>query len=194
MNTKLQVWIEGAIVAGVAMALSYIPIETPNAAFDLSVGLIPLAVYAARRGTIPAIAAGFVWGLLHIILGKAYILSIPQVIFEYPFAFAFAGFGGLFAKKLRHSISVKENGRVITWVVASSVVAVFARWFWHFWAGVLVWGDYAPEGMSPVLYSFIFNGASFLANAAMLIIVLSALAKTTPILFKTSDRQLRKSA
>jgi thiamine transporter len=197
MNTKLVTLIEGAVIAAIAMALSFIPIEMPNAAFDLSLGLIPLAVYAARRGFLPAVCAGFVWGLLHIVLGRAYILNIPQVIFEYPFAFAFGGFFGLYAKQIRSAIFGRTGataaitqqtkavrGGVVAWIVAASVTATFARWIWHFFAGALVWAEYAPEGMNPWLYSFLLNGASFVANAAMLIIVITALAKTAPRLFR----------
>jgi thiamine transporter len=202
MNTKLVTLIEGAIIAAVAMALSFIPIEAPNAAFDLSLGLIPLAVYAVRRGFLPAVCVGFVWGLLHIVLGRAYILSIPQVIFEYPFAFAFGGFFGLYAKQIRTAIFGRTGataaitdqtgtarGGVVKWVVLASVTAVLARWIWHFIAGAVVWAEYMPETflglkMTPWFYSFLFNGASFVANAAMLIIVITALIKAAPRLFR----------
>ncbi|MDR1778865.1 MAG: energy-coupled thiamine transporter ThiT [Clostridiales Family XIII bacterium] len=184
---KLVVFVEGAVMAAAAMALSYIPIEAPNAAFDLSLGLIPIAVYSIRRGTLPGVVAGFVWGVLKILIGKPYILSIPQVIFEYPFAFAFAGFAGVLALKVRRAVAEKKTGRTLTLVSVSMAIGVFARWFWHFWAGVIVWGDYAPEGMSPYLYSLLFNGASFLANTAMLIIIIFALAKTAPRLFLPAE-------
>ena len=53
--------------------------------------MVPLVLYSFRRGLLPGVAAGFVWGMLNIILGTAMknFLSVPQIIFEYPFAFAF---------------------------------------------------------------------------------------------------------
>ena len=196
-NTKLITMIEGAIIAGVCVALSYIPLNSANAAFDLSLGLIPLGVYALRRGLPAGMAVGFVWGLLLIVLGKAYILTIPQVLLEYPLAFAFGGFGGIFAGRLRRGLAAgfetnnasnvgeekKPGPNVLLTIVFAGIVAAVTRWFFHFWAGVVFWGSYAPEGMSPYLYSFLFNGASAAANAVMLAVILSILVKTAKTLF-----------
>ena len=210
-NTKLITMIEGAIIAGICVALSYIPLNTANAAFDLSLGLIPLGVYALRRGLPAGMAVGFVWGLLLIVLAKAYYWSVPQVLLEYPIAFAFGGFGGIFAGRLKRGLSngavggadsmennkVKNVGEakkigaeVILTVIFAGIVAAATRWFFHFWAGVIFWGSYAPEGMSPYLYSFIANGVSAAANAAMLAVILVILVKTAKTLFvvKTPDR------
>ena len=229
-NTKLITMIEGAIIAGVCVALSYIPLNTANAAFDLSLGLIPLGVYSLRRGLVPGMAAGFIWGLLLIALGKAWILSIPQVLLEYPIAFAFGGFGGIFSKRLSQKLaygnaagtakpttaaaghgtkatSMSEAGTtkattadaggttkptntgevgIVLTVVFASVAAAVARWFFHFWAGVVFWSSTAPEvmnGMSPYLYSFFPNAASAAANAAMLAIILVILVRAARKLF-----------
>lgn len=185
MNKNLQVLVEGAIIAAMAMALSYIPIETGNAGFDLSIGLIPLSVYAVRRGLVPALVVGFVWGLLHIVMGRAYWMNLIQVVFEYPFAFTFGGFVGVFAQKIRNAVKEKRLARIVTFICAASLLGAFARWFWHFWAGIVFWGEFAPDNMSPWLYSLSLNGASFLANAAMMIIVLLALTRVAPILYRT---------
>ena len=86
----LRIWVEGTVVAAMAMALSFLPIEFANSGLDLSLGMVPLVLYSFRRGLLPGVAAGFVWGMLNIILGTAMknFLSVPQIIFEYPFAFA----------------------------------------------------------------------------------------------------------
>lgn len=182
-NTNLITMIEGAIIAAAAVALSFIPLNTANADFDLSLGLIPLGVYALRRGLMPGMAVGLVWGLLLIVLGKAFILTIPQVLIEYPVAFAFGGFGGIFAGRLRHMLAEENMAKAVQAVIMSGVFAAVARWFFHFWAGVFFWGSYAPAGMSPYWYSFIFNGASAAVNAVMLAVILSILFRTARILF-----------
>ena len=178
-NTKLITMIEGAIIAGVCVALSYIPLSTANASFDLSLGLIPLGVYALRRGALPGLAVGCVWGLLLIVLGKAFILTIPQVLLEYPLAFAFGGFGGILSPLLRRFVLKERFGAAVRTVIFAAVIAAASRWVFHFWAGVVFWGSYAPEGMSPVAYSLFFNGISAAANAVMLAIIL-------PILFRAA--------
>jgi len=57
------------------------------------------------------------------------------------------------------------------------------RWFFHFWAGLIFWMGYMPEGVNPYLYNFIANGASAAANAIMLAVVLAILFKTARPLF-----------
>ena len=178
-NSKLITMIEGAIIAGVCVALSFIPLNTANASFDLSLGLIPLGVYALRRGVLPGMAVGFVWGLLLIVLGKAYILAIPQVLLEYPVAFAFGGFGGILAPLLKRELSEDRMGAALRAVVFAGIFAAVSRWFFHFLAGLIFWGSYAPEGMSPLVFSLVFNGTSAAANALMLAVML-------PILFRAA--------
>ena len=185
-GTRLITMIEGAIIAGVCVALSYIPLNTANAGFDLSLGLIPLGVFALRRGLLPGMAVGLVWGLLLIVLGRAYILTIPQAVLEYPIAFALGGFGGVFSGRLHRTFERTAGTRTVgtcQTVVFAAVVSAAARWFAHFWAGVIFWGSYAPEGMSPYVYSFIFNGSSAAANAALTAIVLTVLLRNARVLF-----------
>ena len=175
--------IEGAIIAGVCVALSFIPLNTANASFDLSLGLIPLGVYALRRGLLPGMAVGLIWGLLLIVVGKAYFLTIPQVLLEYPVAFAFGGFGGILAPMLKRDLNDDRLAAAIRTVVFAGILAAVTRWFFHFLAGLIFWGSYAPEGVSPLMFSLIFNGASAAANAAMLAVILPILFKAAKIVY-----------
>lgn len=181
----IRVWIEGTLVAAMAMALTFIPLESVNASIDLSLGLVPLVLYSYRRGLLPGVTAGLVWGLLDIVTGHAMknFVSVPQIIFEYPFAFAFAGMGGTFAGKIQEAIRGEKKRTAVGFILLGSLTAVISRWFWHFWAGVFVWGAYAPKGMNPYLYSFIFNGASTVINAVYVAVVLCILVKASPQLF-----------
>ena len=45
-----------------------------------------MVLYSFRRGLLPGVAAGFVWGMLNIILGTAMknFLSVPQIILNIP--------------------------------------------------------------------------------------------------------------
>ncbi len=190
MHSKTVVWVEGTIIAALAMALSFIPLQTGNASFDLSLGLVPLVLYGYRRSWAPAMLSGFIWGLLNIILGSAMknFVSVPQIIFEYPFAFAFGGMGGILMPKIQASIAQAKKTKTMCYIALGGVISAFSRWFWHFWAGVFVWGAYAPPQMSPYLYSFLANGASFLANAIYIAIVLVLLYNVAPSLFVPKNK------
>jgi thiamine transporter len=186
-------FVEIPVIAAIAFILGLIPIQTGNAAIDLSLGLIPLFVLAIRRGFLPAVLAGLIWSLLNIIFGHAYIVSVVQGFIEYPVAFSFAGFSGLYSNKVKQSIKSDKTGSIFSWLSLSIVVGVFARWFWHFIAGIVFWGSYAPKGMPVVLYSLSTNGVSFIANVVMLFIVLSIIAKTNPSVFLPKENGFRRN-
>jgi thiamine transporter len=79
-------------------------------------------------------------------------------------------------KQLRNGNKQKALG----WIVLAIFAGSFARYFWHFIAGVLFFGSYAPEGMSPVLFSFLANGATMLGAAILCSIVAVLLISSAP--------------
>ena len=133
--------------------------------------------------------------MLNIILGTAMknFLSVPQIIFEYPFAFAFEEWVAYSRKnstvfssesfKISHSYDYfRKCCRSLRPLVLQA-----------FLAGVLVWGMYAPEGMSPYLYSFVLNGTSTVVNCLYVSLVLGLLAKVAPQLFVLRNKLSPKS-
>lgn len=182
-NERLSVWLEGTIVAALAIVLSLLPTNI-GPSLSLSLGMIPLTLYALRRGFWPGILSGFLWGVLHFLVGNAAILTFWQGLIEYFIAFAFAGFSGLLSANIQHTISHQQTKRTWMWIIVASLLGTFARFFWHFVAGVIFWGNYAPEGMSPYVYSFITNGLSALLTTVATSIVLILLYTSSPRLFK----------
>lgn len=162
-NKKLTLSLETVFMAVFAYVLSIVPLQF--ASIDISLTMIPLIIFGLRRGLLPALSAGFLCGLLKLLTGFTQILSPMQGFMEYILAFTFAGFAGLFYhqfQKAKHPDSI---------IIIASVVACLTRFFWHFIAGVVFWGEYAPKGMNPWLYSLIVNGASALLTALVACIV-----------------------
>ena len=166
MSIKRIAWVEGAIVAALAMALSFIPHFMGW--FSPSFGAIVLVVFALRRGLYPALFSGLVWGILHFVLGKVAYLSFSQVIIEYIIAFGVMGFAGLLHHQFQSAIRNEKQALAI---------GVGIRYFWHFVAGFLFWGKYAPEGVSPYWYSFTVNGIAGLQTLVVTIVVAILLLK-----------------
>lgn len=164
-----------------ALLLSYLPIQSFNAAFDLSLGLVPIAVLAIRRGTKPAMISGLLWSIMILFVGKGFVVSPVQAILEYPIAFSMAGLFGLYAKKIQEKLMNKKTPSVC--LMAMALTGTFARWFFHFLAGATFWGSYTPASINPWLFSFITNGGSFLANAVYVFLVIEILLKTAPKIF-----------
>ncbi|WP_373472171.1 energy-coupled thiamine transporter ThiT [Carnobacterium alterfunditum] len=181
-NDRLRVWIEGTIFAALAIVLSMIPTNI-GTGFTVSLGMIPLTLFAFRRGFLAASSAGFLWGILHFLMGTASILHPLQGFIEYFIAFAFVGFAAVVKRPLYSAFENNNSIKQYQFIVIGTIIGTIARFFWHFVAGYYFWGSYAPEGMNPIWYSFIANGGSALATGIATSIVLVIIAKTTPTLF-----------
>lgn len=183
-NKKITVWIEGTIIAALAIVLSLLPTNI-GPSFTVSLGTIPLTLYAFRRGFGPAVFSGFLWGVLHFVIGTAYILSPLQGFVEYFVAFAFAGVAGLFAARVQQALREESGFKGTAWIIAGTFAGTMARFFWHFVAGYYYWGSYAPEGMSVFWYAFVTQILSGVITAIFASMVLVILYKTTPRLYIT---------
>ncbi|EAV9828423.1 energy-coupled thiamine transporter ThiT [Listeria monocytogenes] len=181
-NKRLIILLECAIFAAVAMVLSFIPLDI-GSSFSISLGMIPMYVIAIRRGFWAAGFTGLLWGLLHFLTGKAYILMPSQAIIEYILAFSFIAFSGVFSKQVRSNLAANQLKKAIEWAGGTMIIGGVARYFWHYVAGVLFWGAYAFQGWGAQLFSAVMNGASCLGTVVVCGIVISILLKTTPKLF-----------
>ena len=169
---KLVALIEAAFFAAIAMVLDLLPSITIAPAVTISFSMVPIFILAFRWGFKVSFISGFLWGLLQLTTGNFYFLSVIQFLIEYFIAFAFVGFAGLFHPVIQKSLQNGNKLLVSIWVVVAVFVGSLARYFWHFVAGVVFWGDYAPEGMSPFLYSFVMNGLAMVGAAVLCSIVL----------------------
>ncbi|MBC1918832.1 energy-coupled thiamine transporter ThiT [Listeria booriae] len=181
-NTRLLTLLECAIFAALAMVLSFIPLDI-GSSFSISLGMIPMYIIAIRRGFWAAGFSGLLWGLLHFVTGKAYILSPLQGFIEYIVAFVFIAFAGVFAVQVRNHLKAEQLGKAIGWAWGTMIIGGVARYFWHYLAGVLFWGAYAFKGWSAQLFSAVMNGISCLATVIVAGIIITILMRISPKLF-----------
>lgn len=188
MSKNLTVWIEATIMAALATALSFIPLDI-GPSFSVTVGQPVLILFALRRGLGPGLVASFLWGIMHIFVANAYILTPLQGFIEYFIAFGFSGFAGLWATRMQVSIDEGNKFRIRMFIVIGSIVGTVARFFWHAIAGYYFWGEYAPENWSPWFYTIVMNGASAFATTTFTVIVLLIIYRTTPSLFTPKTKK-----
>lgn len=110
-------------------------------------------------GPVVGLMSGVAYGLLQLILGP-YVISLPQMLLDYPLSFGALGISGFFA--------TKKNGLIFGYIAA-----VIGRFFFSVLSGVVFFGMYAPEEMSPLVYSVLYNGSYLFAEAVITIIVLA---------------------
>ena len=175
-NNDLIILTEGALITALALVLSFVPHSTGVSSIEFMYGLIPMAIFALRRGLKAGLMAGFVWGILDLVLrgfSNGGFLNPLQGIVEYPLAFGVVGLIGLGSVQVKQAI---ENGKnAIGLILLYSSIGFFAKYFCHFIAGGIYWGTYAPKGMNPWIYSLVINGGSFIANMIMLLVLVVVL-------------------
>ena len=167
---------EAGVSIALAIALSYfkIPIGLNFGGFGGSIDLvmIPLVIFALKWGAGWGVLAGFVFGTIKYFLGGSAI-DIVSIIFDYSVAYAFVGFAGLFRRKYKL-------------LPVAALVGSFARFLIHFISGVTVYAQYMPEefmgfsGMTPFVYSVLYNGTYMLPNTVIAIAVCAALIPVIP--------------
>ena len=88
------------------------------------------------------------------------MMSIPQVLFDYPLAFGALGLSGLF-KGRKYGLYV------------GYVVGVVGRFVFSTLSGVFFFAAYAPEGMNPWVYSSLYQGSYLGAEGIITLVIIS---------------------
>ncbi len=93
---------------------------------------------------------------------------------EYIFAFSAIGLAGLFAGKVQEHLKTAYPKllHVAAYASLGTIIGSFARYIFHYIAGIIFWGQYAPEGQSPALYSLAVNGTAFLTETLTCLVLL----------------------
>lgn len=171
-QTPVRCLTEGGICVALSLALSYlkIPIMSGFGGFGGSIDfvMIPLIIFAVHWGLGWGIGAGLVFGTLKYFLASGATISWVSIIFDYAVAYGFVGFAGLFKK--HYSL-----------LPVAALVGCLARFIIHFISGITVYAQYMPEefmgytGMTPVLYSTLYNGTYMLPNTIIAIVICALL-------------------
>lgn len=142
-SIPLRILINGALCVALAFVLSYVKLYTmPTGGSITLASMLPLCIFANRYGVKYGLMACVLYGVLQFIQNP-YMLSLPQVLLEYPLAFGVIAFGGFF-KKLPLTV----------------VTGCFLRFLCHFFASIIFWREYLPVDYSTNMWiaSLIYNG------------------------------------
>jgi len=164
---------EIGIALALAAALGLVKLFVMPQGGSVSLEMLPLLFIAVRRGVVPAVVAGFLYGCLQALLPGFFFVNPIQWALDYPLAFAALGLAGLVsvpwlggAESRASRGSVKFTTRwwspFTLLLVAAVATGVAGRFACHFLSGVIFFGSYAPEGQPVRLYSLIYNGSYIL--------------------------------
>ena len=167
----------GAICMALTCVLAMIKIfRMPNGGSVTPASMLPLMLFSYVYGVGPGLALGAVYGMMDFALG-GWFLSVPQLLMDYPVAFAMCGLAGLFRKHRNVKLGLTLG------VIAGSI----GRYIAAVTAGLLFWTDLTEGAAAAIVYSLTYNGSYMLAECLICI----ALAV---LLGERLVRELRKAA
>lgn len=120
--------------------------------------MVPLLLLSYRYGPGIGALAGFLYGLINIIQDP-FIVHPVQVLFDYPLPYMAMGLAGLW----------REH------IYRGTALAFLSRFCCHLISGVVFFASYAPAGMSPFVYSFVFNASYLIPEFLICCIILRLL-------------------
>lgn len=139
-NKKVLMLVEIAVMVAFAYVLMLFRVGRLPQGGSISLQMLPIFIIALRWGGLPGISAGLLFGLVKLLFDP-YIVHPAQMLLDYPLAFAAIGVAGFLKDK----------------PLAGILAGGSARFLMHFLAGVIFFGSLAPDNMSPVLYSIVYN-------------------------------------
>lgn len=168
-HLRIQSLCEGAILVAVAQILGYIKLFPmwPNGG-SITLAAFPIALYAVRWGVGKGLLAGFVFGVLQLLMDEAYAWGWQSMLLDYLVAFTPLGLAGLFRGK--------------AWGIFPGILlGNFGRFVVHYISGVTIYRIYEPTNIPGIgtfdgaeLYSLVYNG-SYMLPCALLALAMAAL-------------------
>ena len=158
--------------AGMMIALSFILgritlFSMPQGGSITAGQMIPILLFALRWGVGPGVMAGVVYGLLDAAVGRG-VVSLIQFLLDYPLAFGALGLAGLFTRSFNERPSTGL-------MVAGTIIGVLGRFVFSTISGAWIFGNYAPAGQNPWVYSMLYNGTYLGVELIVALIVVYAL-------------------
>lgn len=147
-------------LATITSAIKIINMPMGGAVTLLSMLIISLVGYWFGLGA--GLTAAFAYGVLQMVIDP-YIISFPQMMVDYIFAFTALGLSGVFS-------NAKKNG-----LTKGYILAILGRYFFSFLSGWIFFGVYAADYgyKSAVVYSLLYNGAYIGAEAVITLIIIN---------------------
>ncbi len=150
----------GAVCMALSNVLSMIKLfDMPQGGSITPASMLPLMLFAYVYGVGPGMTVGAVYGVMQFII-EPYFLSVPQMLLDYPIAFAMVGLAGLFSKSENRALGLTAG--VVLGSLGRFVAAVLS--------GVVFFAEYAGD-QNPWVYSIGYNGAYMLPECIICVVL-----------------------
>lgn len=156
-TTKQLVYSAAAIALAVVCSMIKL-FEMPLGGSVTLLSMLFIVLIAYWYGPYVGIMTAVAYGLVQFVMEPIFY-TIPQMLLDYPLAFGALGIAGFFHKK--------------KWGLQIGYVAgVLGRFVFSTLSGIVFFAAYAPEGMSPVLYSIGYQASYLLPEMVVTLCIL----------------------
>ena len=157
-NTKMLAL--GAVCMALSNVLSMIKLfDMPQGGSVTPASMLPLMLFAYVYGVGPGMTVGAVYGVMQFII-EPYFLSVPQMLLDYPIAFAMVGLAGVFSTYKNRPVGL----------MAGVVLGSLGRFVAAVLSGVVFFAEYAGD-QNPLVYSIGYNGAYMLPECIICVVL-----------------------
>ena len=149
-NKRVLTLCEGAVCIALAYALSFFELDLWFQGGSIGVAMLPIVVYAWRRGLGWGVMAGLIFGTIKCFYAGGFAWGWQSILLDYTVAYGAVGLAGL-CRKLPRGLTL------------GAVVGGFARFVIHFISGVTIYAILAPTELfgvtflNPWTYSLAYN-------------------------------------
>lgn len=150
----------GAVCMALSNVLSMIKLfDMPQGGSVTPASMLPLMLFAYVYGVGPGMTVGAVYGVMQFMI-EPYFLSVPQMLLDYPIAFAMVGLAGVFSTYKNRPVGL----------MAGVVLGSLGRFVAAVLSGVVFFAEYAGD-QNPWVYSIGYNGAYMLPECIICVVL-----------------------
>ncbi len=173
-KNNLIMMTECAVMLALAIVLSLLRIfKMPMGGSITLFSMLPICLVAVKYGAKQGLSTAFLFMVFKIVKalieGDVFVYTVGAfavivcVLFDYVLPFTCLGFAGIFRKH--------GNAGILCGI---SLVVIF-RFICHYVTGVVIWGQWAPEGMGKYMYSLLYNGQYMLPELIITVVLAAVL-------------------
>ena len=159
VKISTHVLVQAAMMSAITIVLAQIHLFQLPQGGEISLGtMVPLILLARNYGSKITLLAGFICGIIGLLLNP-FIYHPVQVLLDYPLPYMAMAIVALF------------RGHLYLGVTAAFAIKFLS----HFLSGVIFFAAFAPEGMSPILYSATYNATTLVPDFFICCLILKLL-------------------
>ncbi|WP_368183264.1 energy-coupled thiamine transporter ThiT [Anaerotruncus rubiinfantis] len=175
MNTTVRKLTHSALMIALALILSMFKLfHMPFGGSVTIASMAPIIIISLMYDTKWALFTSFAYSLVQMVEGfypppvQNFWNYLAVVLLDYVIAFGVLGLAGAIARRF----SNKQAG-----AAAATIAVIGMRFFCSFLSGILIWTEYAPEGMPVWLYSLSYNGMIMVGEMVVTVIAVCVIVR-----------------